>query len=54
MAISAKTGTTSQAMTTAPWIEAAPFRPINCSVERFVSSSAPATWIHGSFRPARK
>ena len=42
IATSAITATTSQAITQSPSLNAEPFSPTICSVERFVSSSEPA------------
>ena len=54
IATSAMTATTSHTMTDNPAVNASPFNPTICSVERFVSSSDPAITGNVSERPARK
>ena len=48
------TDTTSQTMTQNPLMNASPFKPTICSVERLVNSSEPAMSGKVSDRPARK
>ena len=54
MATSATTATTSHTMTDSPALNASPFRPTICSVDRLVSSKEPAITGKVSERPARK
>ena len=44
----------SQAVTAIVWLNASPFRPIKCSVDRFVSMIDPAITQAERLRPPRK
>ena len=54
ISISAMTATTSHAITLIPSLNAEPFRPTICSVDKFVSSRDPAMNGNVRLRPARK